>query len=108
MNEHWFSSKSNEWTTPQALFDSLNREFHFTLDPCAAEGMQKCEQSFSIRAGKEIDVTGWHIKELNLLGFNLIEHHKVETPRQRTGANANLRVNYESVLIFKSGTNKCT
>jgi len=29
-----FSSKSNEWETPQAFFDKLNAEFHFTLDPC--------------------------------------------------------------------------
>ncbi len=29
-----FSSKSNEWTTPQYLFDELNEEFNFTLDPC--------------------------------------------------------------------------
>ena len=32
MNVH-FSSKSNEWTTPQHLFDELNQEFNFTLDP---------------------------------------------------------------------------
>ena len=29
-----FSSKSDEWTTPQALFDELDSEFHFDLDPC--------------------------------------------------------------------------
>ena len=27
-----FSSKSDEWSTPQTLFDTLNEEFHFTLD----------------------------------------------------------------------------
>ena len=36
------SSKSNEWETPQALFDELDREFHFTLDPCAMQGNAKC------------------------------------------------------------------
>ena len=36
------SSKSNEWETPQALFDELNDEFHFTLDPCATKDNAKC------------------------------------------------------------------
>ena len=30
-----FSSKSDEWETPQDLFDELNKEYDFTLDPCA-------------------------------------------------------------------------
>ncbi len=30
-----YTSKSDEWGTPQDLFDKLDREFHFTLDPCA-------------------------------------------------------------------------
>lgn len=34
MNVH-FQSKSNEWETPQALFDDLHREFAFTLDAAA-------------------------------------------------------------------------
>lgn len=42
-----FSSKSNEWTTPQHLFDELNREYHFTLDPCATHKNTKCEKYFT-------------------------------------------------------------
>lgn len=42
-----FSSKSNEWTTPQHLFDELNREYHFTLDPCATHENAKCEKYFT-------------------------------------------------------------
>jgi tRNA G10 N-methylase Trm11 len=57
-----------------------------------------------IRAGKEIDVTAWHVKNLEILGFKLIKDYKIETPRQRNGANARLRVAYESILIFKSDT----
>lgn len=30
-----FSSKTDDWATPQDLFDKLNAEFDFTLDPCA-------------------------------------------------------------------------
>lgn len=47
MNVH-FSSKSNEWTTPQHLFDELNQEFNFTLDPCATEENAKCSKHFAI------------------------------------------------------------
>jgi len=39
-----FSSKTNEWATPQAFFDELNSEFHFTLDPCATIDNAKCSQ----------------------------------------------------------------
>lgn len=31
-----FSSASNEWATPQPLFDVLNEEFHFGLDTAAS------------------------------------------------------------------------
>jgi len=41
------SSKSNEWETPQALFDELDMEFHFTLDPCATEQNAKCEKYYT-------------------------------------------------------------
>ena len=43
-----FSSKSNEWETPQAVFDMLNDESHFTLDPCATHLNAKCEKHFTI------------------------------------------------------------
>lgn len=42
-----FSSKSVEWATPQWLFEELNKEFHFTLDPCANETNHKCEFYFT-------------------------------------------------------------
>ena len=42
-----FSSRSEEWATPQALFDQLNAEFHFTLDPCARQDNAKCARFFT-------------------------------------------------------------
>lgn len=42
-----FSSASEEWATPQELFDKLNEEFCFTLDPCATPQNHKCEQYFT-------------------------------------------------------------
>lgn len=44
-----FSSKTNEWATPQDLFNSLNEEFGFTLDPCATPANAKCPKFFTIQ-----------------------------------------------------------
>ena len=41
------STQTNEWETPQWLFDELNAEFGFTLDPCATAANAKCEQFFT-------------------------------------------------------------
>lgn len=41
-NEIMFSSKTDEWSTPQDLFNKLNEEFHFDLDVCANESNHKC------------------------------------------------------------------
>jgi len=38
---------SIEWETPQDFFDELDREFHFTLDPCATKENKKCDQYIS-------------------------------------------------------------
>lgn len=46
MNVH-FSSKTPEWATPQNLFDELNKEFHFTLDPCATTENAKCRKFYT-------------------------------------------------------------
>jgi site-specific DNA-methyltransferase (adenine-specific) len=43
-----FSSASVEWPTPQGLFDELNEEFNFTLDPCATHGNAKCKRHFTM------------------------------------------------------------
>ena len=45
--EVMFSSKSNDWSTPQDFFDELNAEFGFTLDPCADEFNHKCNKYFT-------------------------------------------------------------
>lgn len=42
-----FSSNTDKWSTPQWFFDELDKEFHFTLDPCADESNHKCEKYFT-------------------------------------------------------------
>lgn len=41
------SSNTPEWATPQSFFDALNREFHFTLDPCSTHENAKCEKHYT-------------------------------------------------------------
>lgn len=47
MNSVLFSSNSDEWATPQDVFDELNKEFNFTLDPCASASNAKCQKHFT-------------------------------------------------------------
>ncbi len=47
------SSNTDNWATPQYLFDKLNAIFHFTLDVCASKDNAKCAKYFT----KEQD--GW-------------------------------------------------
>ena len=46
--EVMFSSKAMDWATPQAFFDQLDSEFHFTLDPCADQSNHKCANYFTV------------------------------------------------------------
>ena len=42
-----YSSKTDEWETPHELFDKLNDEFRFTLDPCSTDENAKCEKHYT-------------------------------------------------------------
>lgn len=42
-----FSSKSDEWATPQELYDKLDAEFDFNLDPCASDINHKCDTYYT-------------------------------------------------------------
>lgn len=41
------SSKTDQWATPQKLFDELNAEFQFDLDVAADETNSKCARYFT-------------------------------------------------------------
>lgn len=58
--EVMFSSKTDQWATPQDFFDKLNEEFHFTLDPCAGETNHKCELYFNREQNGLIQNWGGH------------------------------------------------
>lgn len=42
-----FSSETEDWSTPQSFYDELNKEFNFTLDPCATPENRKCHNYFT-------------------------------------------------------------
>jgi phage N-6-adenine-methyltransferase len=46
-HEVHFSSATPEWATPQDLFDRLNSEFKFTLDPCCTHENAKCKKHYT-------------------------------------------------------------
>lgn len=67
MNNILFSSKTDEWSTPQYVFDDLNNEFNFTLDPCATKENHKVSNYLTKeRNGLAIS---WGVKE-----FSVIHH----------------------------------
>ena len=47
MNKGLYSSATDEWATPQALFDELDAEFHFNLDPASTDLNHKCQRYFT-------------------------------------------------------------
>ena len=48
MHKTLFSFNSDEWATPQDLFDTLNAEFGFDLDPCATDENHKCPDYYTM------------------------------------------------------------
>lgn len=48
INNGMFTSITDNWATPQNLYDALDYEFHFTLDPCASEENHKAPNYFTI------------------------------------------------------------
>lgn len=48
MTDGLFSSRTDEWETPQEFFNMLDAEFHFNLDPCATDENYKCAKYYTI------------------------------------------------------------
>lgn len=47
MNKSLLSTGKNDWETPHDFFEELDKEFHFTLDPCASEQNHKCKKYYT-------------------------------------------------------------
>lgn len=46
LNDGLFTSKTDDWATPQDYFDRLSKLFNFTLDPCASDKNAKTKNFF--------------------------------------------------------------
>ena len=54
-----FTSKKDDYETPQELFDELNREFGFTVDLCASDTNHKVAKYYTKENdGMKADLTG--------------------------------------------------
>ncbi|MGI8962724.1 MAG: DNA N-6-adenine-methyltransferase, partial [Bryobacteraceae bacterium] len=53
-----YSKKTDEWPTPKWLFQALDREFRFTLDPCSTDQNAKCAKHFTRKENGLIQP--WH------------------------------------------------
>ena len=47
INKGLMTSNSDEWATPQKLFDELDGKYHFTLDPCSTNENHKCDTYYT-------------------------------------------------------------
>lgn len=45
--ELMFSSNDQTWATPQWFYNDLDKEFGFTLDPCASDMTAKCTKYYT-------------------------------------------------------------
>jgi phage N-6-adenine-methyltransferase len=48
INAGMMSSLTDQWATPNELFEKYNQRFGFTLDVCASDWNHKCEKYFTI------------------------------------------------------------
>ena len=87
MTDGLFSSNTDNWHTPQDLFDSLDREFHFDLDPCADNKNHKCQKYFTKEddgltknwGGAECSVIHLMADKLESGSRSLLKKHRSET-----------------------------
>lgn len=61
-----FASNSDEWETPQSLFDALDAEFRFVVDAAATSQNAKCPTFFGNALNGPWDIAAGHSVWLNL------------------------------------------
>lgn len=47
INKGLFASTTDDWVTPQNLYNELDQEFNFTLDPCSDDKNAKCKKHYT-------------------------------------------------------------
>lgn len=67
-------------------------------------GLVVLNLSNHIRKGKLIPVCDWYLRECGKLGWLLVDEVPVATPRNRMGANAELRASSEWLFVMETAT----
>jgi phage N-6-adenine-methyltransferase len=57
-NQGLFTSLADDWATPKALFDELDKEFSFTVDVCANKHNYKVDNYYSLEQDGLAQI--WH------------------------------------------------
>lgn len=65
MQKQLFTSDKKYWETPQALFDELDKEFHFTLDAAASDKNHKCKKYYTERDNGLMQ--DWVVKQFSVI-----------------------------------------
>lgn len=94
------STANKQWTDPEY------RRLHLMawmemIRLLAPGGVLVLNCSDHIRKGERQYVTAWHVSILMELGLRLVDWEAVVTPRQRHGANGNLRVACEDIVVLR-------
>ena len=77
-----YTSNSEEWGTPQELFNRLNQEFNFTLDICASKENAKCHKYYTKEDALKQEWGGHHMDESSIRKTN----RKLGKKGKRNGA----------------------
>jgi phage N-6-adenine-methyltransferase len=82
-----FSSATPEWGTPRSLFEAVDMEFGFTLDPCSTDENAKCTHHFTKAENGLTQDWGDHVVFMNLpYGREISEWMKKAYDSARNGA----------------------
>jgi hypothetical protein len=85
------------------------RDFHYRLWCECVRVLKPCGKFIlnvkdHIRDGKVQEVSKWHIETLCAMGMIIQQIEQVVLPSLKNGANSNLRVPFEEVIMFTKGT----
>lgn len=89
-----------QWGNKYKLFHS--KAWSECIRVVKNEGIIIINISNHIRKGSEVDVTQWHIDEMIRQNCVLLEKLEISTPRMGFGANSAMRVQHESLCVFKT------
>jgi len=65
MNNVHFTSNSSTWQTPPSIYDPLNKNFAFDLDPCCTHKSAKCKKHFTEEEDGLVQDWGGHSVFMN-------------------------------------------